>query len=334
MPDAFDRYLVGMAGFYEVSGVSETDRNAFFNRSRSTISRAGMIGRGHSVRQTLSRGLSTLRSSDVDGLNLIVNGAAVVGDADGRDVRAAPGAVQFRDLGRQAASRLDRVDLTVLVVPRTTAPPVLLAREVHGLVIPPDQPGARLLRNHLSSLEGLAADLPDEQLETGIQALLLIALRLIGGTASPAPEPVAAALYRTVRTVVARHVDSRIAAGAPAPDSLALARAAGVSRATLYRAFDAEGGVVRYIRERRLHHARTALRLRHERSETIASIAERFGFASATHFSRQFRERFGYLPSEVAPPVVPVGIAMSQGPIRHDLLVEWLENLKLRSDPR
>ncbi|HUH10349.1 MAG TPA: hypothetical protein VLZ73_07355, partial [Brevundimonas sp.] len=35
LPDALDRYLIGMADIYEVSGISEHDRTHFFNVTRS-----------------------------------------------------------------------------------------------------------------------------------------------------------------------------------------------------------------------------------------------------------------------------------------------------------
>lgn len=63
-------------------------------------------------------------------------------------------------------------------------------------------------------------------------------------------------------------------------------------------------------------------------SPTIADISYQYGFASPTHFSRQFRSRFGYSPSEVEPPQAPRDVSMSTGPIRHDLLVDWLKTLE------
>ncbi|RYG07477.1 MAG: AraC family transcriptional regulator [Caulobacteraceae bacterium] len=108
----------------------------------------------------------------------------------------------------------------------------------------------------------------------------------------------------------------------------AVATTAGVSRATLYRAFDGEGGVNRFIQDRRLHHARAALRRRRAQSPTIADVAHDYGFASASHFSRLFRARYGYSPSEVEVPDTPQDISMSTGPIRHDVLGEWLADLK------
>lgn len=329
VPDAFERYLVGMADFYDVSGVSDHDRRHFYNRTTTTLTGAGAIGRGRSVRQTLSRSAATLRRSDIDGLNIAINRAAMVGDADGREVRAAPGAIQFRDLTRPSASRLDLVDVTTLLASRAMAPAALLSKDAHGLVIPPDTPGARLLTAHMDSLIHLAGELSDEEVETAIKATLMIALRITGLNADR-PEEEVAAVYRTVRHAAGLYIEGRLNALDSGITGDAVARAAGVSRATLYRAFDADGGVNRYIQDRRLHHARRALRKRTGATPTIADISYQYGFASATHFSRQFRARFGYSPSEVEPFVAPRDLSMANETIRHDVLVDWLKMLEAR----
>lgn len=326
LADAFERYLAGMADLYEVSGVSEDDRRAFFNVSRSTLNPSGAIGEGRSVRQTLARGAATLRRSDIDGLNMLINRTAVVGDCDGRTVSAAPGALQFRDMSRLASSRLDSVDVMTLMVPRHLVPPTLLRPDVHGLVLPPDAPGVRLIEAHMKTLINLAETLTEAELETGVQALLLVGARLAGAEITIGG-PELAALQGAVRRAAAEYVERRVQAMELPVNIDAVAAAGGVSRATLYRAFDGEGGVNRFIQDRRLHHARSALRRRRGASPTIADIAHQYGFASPNHFSRVFRDRYNYPPSEVGGQETPSNVSMSTGPIRHDLLVDWMKNL-------
>ena len=62
---------------------------------------------------------------------------------------------------------------------------------------------------------------------------------------------------------------------------------------TLYRLFDSLGGVSNHIRERRLARVHDILS-RSEERQNIARIAEDHGFKTATHFSRAFRQQFGY----------------------------------------
>lgn len=328
LPDAFDRYLVGMADLYQVSGVSDHDRLNFYNETRTTLSASGAVGFGRSVRQTLSRGPATLRRSDIDGLNMLINRRAVVGDCDGRSVRAAPGALQFRDMSRPSASRLDAVDVTTLLVPRHLVPPVLLRADAHGLVLPPEAPGVRLINTHMNALAELAEDLTEVELETGVQALLLVAARVAGARVE-IDGPELEALQGVVRRAAADYIERRVQTRELPITIAAVARASGASRATLYRAFDGEGGVNRYIQERRLHHARSALCRRREASPTITEISHQYGFASPNHFSRLFRARYDYPPSEVGAREAPSDISMSTGPIRHDILGNWLKDLGL-----
>ena len=332
LPDAFERYVVGMADIYEVSGVSEYDRLNFFNASRSTLSAAGGIGEGRSVRQTLARGHAMLRRSDVDGLNLLVNATATVGDCDGRTVRAEPGALQFRDMSRLVASRLDSVDVMSIMIPRNLAPPSLLGPVMHGLALPPTVSGVRLVRAHMRALLDEAEHLSDAALDTAIQSLLLIAGR-VAGIETPIGAPELSALQGTVRRSAVDYIERRLLAGDIVFDIDFLLPSIGVSRATLYRAFDGGGGVSRYIQDRRLHHARLALQRRNDVQKTIAEIAYDHGFASPNHFSRLFRTRYGYPPSEVEAQEAKHDVAMSDGPIRHDLLSAWLSEIGAAARP-
>lgn len=330
LPDAFERYVTGMADIYDVSGVSEHDRANFFNIAHSVMSPFGAIGDGRSVRQTLSRDAALLRRSGVDGLNVIINGTAQVGDADGRDVRAEPNALQLRDMGRPAASRIDALDVMSLMIPRPLAPPALLAPEMHGVVLSPSLGGVRLVRAHMRALVDELEYLTEETLDSAIQALLIMTARIVG-VERPLDAPELASLQRTVRRSAMDHIEKCLMGGQMAIDVDAMAAAIGVSRATLYRAFDMDGrgGVSRYIQNRRLHYAREALRHR-TRSQSVAQIAAAHGFTSSSHFSRLFREAYGYSPSEVAPRRETVSVSMTDGPIRHDLLSAWLSELGSR----
>lgn len=329
LPDALDRYLIGMADFYEVSGISEPDQANFFNRTRSTLSAIGGIGEGRSVRQTLTRSPELLKRSDVDGLNLVMNRTATVGDYAGHNRRGEPGALQFSDMSRPSTTRLDSVDLISVMVPRNLAPPSLLGPDKHGLALSPTAPGVRFVQAQMTALAAEAEHLPDNMLDTAIQALLLIVARAAGvETLIGAPEM--SALQGTVRRVAVDYVERQLDAGNAIFGIDSIAAAAGVSRATLYRAFDGEGGVNRYIQDRRLHHAREALRRRRGASPTITDIAWEYGFPSQSHFSRLFRDRYGYPPSDVAPPQEQRDIVISDGPIRHDILSAWLAEIGKR----
>lgn len=85
----------------------------------------------------------------------------------------------------------------------------------------------------------------------------------------------------------------------PRLDSDLVAVGLGVSRATLYRAFTGQGmtlaGQIRMMRLIRARHL-----LEHSGSaETISDLILHCGIDDPVHFSRQFRQFFGLLPSEI-----------------------------------
>jgi AraC-like DNA-binding protein len=72
-----------------------------------------------------------------------------------------------------------------------------------------------------------------------------------------------------------------------------------ISARYLHRLFQDEGTTVgRWIQRRRLEECRRDLMIRARGSRTIAAVANRWGFMSATHFSRVFRAAYGMSPSE------------------------------------
>ncbi|MFF4836914.1 helix-turn-helix transcriptional regulator [Streptomyces sp. NPDC001315] len=78
-----------------------------------------------------------------------------------------------------------------------------------------------------------------------------------------------------------------------------IARAHHISVRYLHKLFQEEGTTVgRWIQRRRLEECRRDLVLRGRGNQTIAAVANRWGFLSATHFSRVFRTAYGMSPRE------------------------------------
>lgn len=68
-----------------------------------------------------------------------------------------------------------------------------------------------------------------------------------------------------------------------------------ISRSSLYRLFEPEGGVMHFVQGERLRAVRDALADPMER-RTLSRLAEIFGFSSLSQLSRSFRNRFGVSP--------------------------------------
>lgn len=72
----------------------------------------------------------------------------------------------------------------------------------------------------------------------------------------------------------------------------------GLSRSVLYRLFEPEGGVVRYITDRRLDRCYFDLASASPERGEVRRIAETWGFFQPGNFHRGFRRRFGEAPSD------------------------------------
>lgn len=115
--------------------------------------------------------------------------------------------------------------------------------------------------------------------------------------ASPIQEPAREVLGAMALARARRFIDAH---AAEPLDVAAVASAACVSRATLYRLFKPFGGVAEYLWRARLEVARQRLSDPSLRG-SIGAIAADVGFQSDAHFSRRFSEIYGFSPRNLRP---------------------------------
>ena len=122
-------------------------------------------------------------------------------------------------------------------------------------------------------------------------ALDLITVLATGGAAAPATAHRAAA-----RSYIEEHLAD------PSLGAEQVATAIGISERQLSRVFAADGvSVPQHILSRRLHLAYSMLSGAAivEKAESVADVAARCGFTSATYFSHAFRQYFGHRASDI-----------------------------------
>ena len=129
-------------------------------------------------------------------------------------------------------------------------------------------------------------------LARGLIGLLRGVLLTDAGKASVSPG-FAAARGRAMRD----HIEQHLRSDALSAD--AICACFNISRATLYRDFKDGGGLERYILDRKLNAALMALAFGAEERGNVTRAAEHWGFSSTSYFSRQFRRKFGFGPSDV-----------------------------------
>ncbi|MCE4226972.1 helix-turn-helix domain-containing protein [Methylobacterium sp. C25] len=84
----------------------------------------------------------------------------------------------------------------------------------------------------------------------------------------------------------------------PSLTTEAICHNVGISRATLFRLFKADGGVHSYIQAYRLRAARRTLAAAERRS--ITDVAHLYGFTNIAAFSRAFKLKYGISPKDAA----------------------------------
>ncbi|MFJ9607952.1 helix-turn-helix domain-containing protein [Kitasatospora sp. NPDC101176] len=127
---------------------------------------------------------------------------------------------------------------------------------------------------------------------TALDLLAVLAQERRGRSAPPAPEAALATLAR-IKDHILRHLGDRDLG----PERIAAAHH--VSVRYLHKLFRFEGvTVVRWIQRQRLDMCRRDLARPAAGRPTVAAVAGRWGFVSASHFSRAFRAAYGVSPSE------------------------------------
>ena len=319
-PGARDAYRDSFAGLHEIDQLKLGPGGLFFNHTRMTMFNSGVIGHGRSNTQILRRPAPQVRRAGYDALSLVLANSPMTGRAGERSYSCAPGSIISVDLSRPSESHWTDLDLVNLVIPRELVPAGLANADLHGIALSPDSAMARLIGNHMRSLSEVACHLSEEQGRAAIEAAVMLVEIGLGGQPTVGPDH-RAALYRTVRERASRYLEPRLRDPGLTADRIA--RACAVSRATLYRAFEKEAGLMRYVQRRRLELSREAL-ARRAPGASVADIAHDHGFASPAHFSRAFRDQFGFSPSDVPPLDRRSGAPRRSRGIALGEVVDWL----------
>lgn len=206
--------------------------------------------------------------------------------------QTAPGGVCLAALTHVSHLRQDRSEALYLFVPRDQVPQTVAARldRLHNLNL--RGPRARLLADHLLSLERNLGDTPSSA-RADVAAATLELVRACLPGAEPG-DRAGSAREQALRERVRRHIRCNVAASI---DPGALCGLLGISRSQLYRLFRVEGGVAAIMRAERLAAAREAL-VDPVDGRRIFQVAESFGFGAAEEFSRAFRRKLGCRPSD------------------------------------
>ena len=228
--------------------------------------------------------------------DLIVNirhRGGAVGDMAGQTVVATEGSIVLADMAQVGRHASEASVTSGFVLPRAEAERMLPSvRSLHGHVVAPRH--AALLMSHMTMIRQHAGQLPASSgpalAQTVLDLFAVAVTASVGSRPADGDQHDRGLRYRLCDTIE-RHL------GSPSLNTARLSRMLGVSRSTLYRLLQDEGGVQAYVRARRLVRVADALRTGGDR-ETIAVLAERWGFCDAAYLGRAFREVYGITPGD------------------------------------
>jgi len=206
-----------------------------------------------------------------------------------------PGDVLIVDLAHPlfASFDTDHESLT-LVVPRTLLTSQFPDIEfLHGSVIRGNSIYGKLLGDHMTAAYQASAEMSLHEGDVVINGLVYLAGSYFSHMQSNEKiRAVSVTMMKSARSYILKNLNN------PELSPENVAKSLRVSRAYLYRLFEAVGGVGRYIKEQRLKWAHQLL-IDQSSGLRISDIAFNVGFNSASHFTRSFYQQYGFTPSDV-----------------------------------
>jgi AraC-like DNA-binding protein len=237
------------------------------------------------------------RADQMDHYRIVVSFAregALVG-IDGTALSLKNGEPLLLDMARAADIEFATGTAVQAFVPREMLDELLNApRDLHGLRLVGGS--AMVLAMHLRSLATCLPEMTDAQAPFAVTATLHMVAAALACTPEPARAaraPIDSPLLRQACRYIELHLNEPTLAAAD------VCTAMKVSRATLYRMFEPYGGVSAHIRERRLARIHEVLCKGLDR-RSLARVAEDYGFENSAHFSRAFRQQYGFCPRDAA----------------------------------
>ncbi|MEU8543838.1 helix-turn-helix domain-containing protein [Streptomyces sp. NPDC048717] len=257
------------------------------------------VARVHAGPQRMERGPGAIARGGADRLALTLqhHGTARMAHED-RLVELRPGTFAVTDVGLPCTAEFpEEFAFTVFHWPRAASG--LSEEELEALTANEFETGngtTRLVATYLEHLAGAAGSLtPQTEYRLAATVFDLLGALAQERRGRPLRDPSEAASAALAR--VKDHILSHLGDPDLSPEQIAVANH--ISVRYLHKLFHTEEMTVgRWIRRRRLELCRRALAVPGQGRDTVATVAGRWGFASASHFSRAFRATYGITPRD------------------------------------
>lgn len=289
-PDRYDAYRDYTRSINDISIPREARADFAASTTNWVLGRV-MVGIVRTPAMRLSRSERQVRQDDLDHWVLRVSRSGDVDSRVGeRSYSSGAGDLVLESLALPYEDRWTPGEWVSVAFPRDLTPG-LGRRGLRDTIGPLRHTPSRVLGGFLLSLAEALPRAGQWDMRRLTEATQATIVALLDETPSSPPPP------GVVRGRVEQVIRENIASARLTPHRIA--ELAGISRSTLYRLFEEEGGVAARVRQLRLDMVRADLADPAKRSEPIARIAERWGFFCTSAFNRSFRTAFGMTPGDV-----------------------------------
>ncbi len=230
-------------------------------------------------------------------VQLVLSGS-IVADFGSTNMDIRPGDVFIIDYARPYRASTDRGTRLSVLVPRALLDRDLGAQATHGVVFRDTHAITTMLATYIRQLCALADRLSSDEatvIQQSFLALLTGSLRQDELHGRPHEK----FMQRALKESLLAYIDLNLANSDLGPEHLA--QRFRISQAHLYRILQADGGISRMIREKRLRRAYQLLveERGNRRPLSITEVTYESGFSHPGHFSQLFKDRFGVTPREI-----------------------------------
>jgi AraC-like DNA-binding protein len=215
---------------------------------------------------------------------------------DGAQRRVESGEFTVFDLSQEAVIEAPFIDNVSLAISRRRLEAVFpLVDSAHGFVVPS---GAlsKVLLGTAEQVIALGASMQSSEARPIADALIMLVIACLEADLQPKPVPGAAAGAASLALLKAA-IERRLLDTDLGPQSLL--DEFGMTRSTLYRAFEPLGGVRAYISDRRLRYAFRQMTKPAQTNLRVSQLAFQLGFAHSSAFTRSFKALFGLTPKDI-----------------------------------
>lgn len=294
LPERFDVFHDGAAPIFDARSL--IDPTGFHSVTRDYFIDSVLVSRLQNDPYLVQRDQRHLSDGSTDWvtIQLFIAGGARGVVQGGRNLRLDDRTVGVVDLARPYTASTSRSDLIAVCIPRDRIEAAdTLYRTTPSVAWPADSEHGRMLT---TAVRELWRSLGQARLEDG-PGLADDIIDTLNRALRPGELSVQ---VRDVRTQADRFIEANLAE--QDLDARTVGAAIGYSRSAVYRLYEPDGGVRRYVRSRRLRRCLDELARPTDPARRVVAVAARWGFEDASHFNRLFRAEFGVPPSAVRPP--------------------------------